>query len=144
VRDDPKAKGSVHAPVALGPLALLRASELLHLLRRALSKHLGREREYGQLTSVCGLAPALLVYLRVRVLADGLVPSVHEIGKLPQVLLYEGRVRPQFVETLLTVSQGGQLAFRLGPPLVQLAQLRPQLLQSLIHPSAWKGPYSIS
>lgn len=45
------------------------------------------------------------------VLADDLIPSVHEIRKLPQVLVYEARVRPQFVETLLTVPQGGQLAF---------------------------------
>lgn len=89
MRDDPEAKGSVHAPVALGPLALVRAPELLFFLRRALAEHLGREPEHGQAALVCGLAPALLVLLRVGVLADGIVPPpVHKVGKCTQVLVY--------------------------------------------------------
>jgi hypothetical protein len=45
------------------------------------------------------------------------------------VLVYEVGVRPQFVEAPPAVPQGGKLALRIGPPLVQLAQIRPQLLQ---------------
>ena len=82
MRDDPKAKGSVHATVALGPLLLADAPQLIHLLRRALSEHLGREPEHVQTALVCGLTPATLVLLRVGVLADGIVPPVHEVGKL--------------------------------------------------------------
>lgn len=86
MRDDPKPKGSVHAPVALGPLPLTDAPEFFHLLRRALAEHVGREPEHGQTALGCGLAPALLVLLSVGMLADGVVPPVHEVGEFAQVL----------------------------------------------------------
>ena len=54
---------------------------------------------------------------------------MHEVRKVSQVLVYELGVRPQFVKTLPTVLQGGQLALCLFPPLVELAQVRSQLLQ---------------
>jgi hypothetical protein len=47
VCDDPQAKTSVHALVALGARRSVRAPKLLHLLRSALAKHLaqpGRDR----------------------------------------------------------------------------------------------------
>lgn len=124
MRDDPKPKGSVHAPVALGPLPLTDAPEFFHLLRRALAEHVGREPEHGQTALGCGLAPALLVLFCVGMLADGVVPPVHEVGELAQVLVYKGCVRPQVVEGPLTVPRGGQLVLRLGPALVKLAQVR--------------------
>jgi hypothetical protein len=128
VRDDPEAKGSVHAPVALGPFALLLALDLLHLLRRALAEHLGRNREYGVGSLFPDFPLTLLVLLRVRIVTNDLVPSMHEIGKLSQTLLDEARVRAQFFNTAPTVPQGGQLPF--GSSLVQLDQVRLQLLQA--------------
>jgi hypothetical protein len=128
VCDDPEAKTSVHAPVSLGAFAFLRTPKLLHLLRRALAEHLRRDGENGQATLFPGLPLALLVLLRVGVLADELLPSVYEMRELSQVLIYEVGVRPQFIKTLPTVPQGGQLALRFGPPLVELAQVRSQLL----------------
>jgi len=56
--------------------------------------------------------------LRIRVVADDFIASVYETGKLIQVLFYEVRVSPQFVNAPLTVPQGGQLALRLAPPFV--------------------------
>jgi hypothetical protein len=55
---------------------------------------------------------------------------MHEVGKLSQVLFDEARVRAQFFNTPPAVPQGGQLAFSLGPSLVQFIQVRPQLLQA--------------
>jgi hypothetical protein len=132
VRDYPKAKDSVHAPVTLGPLALADARQLVHFLGRALAEHLGREPEHGE--AAFGRSLALLVFFRVGVLADGIVSSHNEVGKLAQVLVYEGRVRYQVVQAplsvLQSVLQGVQLALHLGPALVQLAQVGPQLLPS--------------
>jgi hypothetical protein len=45
-----------------------------------------------------GLLLALLVLLRVGVLAEELLPSVYEMGKLSQMLVYEVGVRPQLLE----------------------------------------------
>jgi hypothetical protein len=128
--DDPEAKGSVHAPVALGPLALLLAPELLHLLRRALAEHFWRNREYGEASLFPDFPLTLLVLVCMRVVTNGFVPSVHEVGKLSQILLDKGGVRAQFFDTPPTVPQGGQLAFSLGPSLIQFIQVRPQLLQA--------------
>jgi hypothetical protein len=79
VRDCREAKASVHAPVALGAFAFLCTPKLLHLLLSALPEHLRRDEEYGQVTLFLGLPLVLLVLLRVRVVADKLLPSLYEI-----------------------------------------------------------------
>ena len=127
MHDNSEAKTSVHTPVAFGALALLCKQKLLHL-RRAPAEHLWRDREYRKVTLFSGLLIALLVLLRIRVVADDFIASVYETGKLIQVLVYEVGVSPQFVNAPLTVPQGFQLALRLAPPLVQLTQMCPQLL----------------
>ena len=126
MRDDPETKRSVHAPVALGPLALLLAPEFLHLLRRAIAEHHGRNREYMEASLFADFSLTLLVLVRVRIVTNDFVPSMHEIGKLSQILLDEARVRAQFFNTTPPVPQGGQLPFGFGSSLVQLDQVRPQ------------------
>lgn len=73
-------------------------------------------------TPLSGLPLALLVPVRVRVVADDLPPSVHEEKELPQAFVYKVGVRPQFVKAPPGAPQGVKLAFRLGPALVQLTQ----------------------
>ena len=126
--DNSEAKTSVHTPVAFGALALLCKQKLLHLLRRAPAEHLGRDREHRKVALFSGLLIALLVLLRIRVVADDFVASVYETRKLIQVLVYEIEVSPQFINAPPTVPQGFQHALRLAPPLVQLTQMCPQLL----------------
>jgi hypothetical protein len=133
VRGDAEANASVHVPVAFGAPALLGEAQPLHLLGGALAEQVGREREDGEAALLSGCSRALLVLVCVRVVADRPVPALHEKGKPPQVLLYELGVRPQLVEAPLGVPQGDKLALRLGPPSVQLAQMRPQLLQRHQH-----------
>ena len=82
MRDNSKAKTSVHTPVAFGALALLCKRKLLHLLRRAPAEHLWRNREHRKVTLFSGLLIALLVLLRIRVVADNFIAPVYEPGKL--------------------------------------------------------------
>ena len=131
MRDNSEAKTSVHTLVAFGALALLCRQKLLQLLRRGPAEHLWRDREHRKVALFSGLLIALLVLLRIRVVADDFIASVYEAGKLVQVLVYEVGVSPQFVNTPLTVPQRDQRAFRLVPPLVQLTQMHPQLLYML-------------
>ncbi len=126
--DNSETETSVHTPVAFGALALLCKQKLLQLLRRAPAEHLWRNREHRKVALYSGLLIALLVLLRIRVVADDFIASVHEAKKHIQVLVYEVEVSPQFVNAPLTVPQGFQLAVGLAPSFVQLTQMRPQLL----------------
>ena len=82
MRGDSEAEASVHAPVALGSSAFIGAAQLLNLLLSAVPEHTGRDREVGKPALLSGLPLALLVLDRVRVVADNLVPALHEEGKL--------------------------------------------------------------
>jgi hypothetical protein len=123
VRGDAEAKASVHAPVAFGALALLGETQLLHLLRGALAEHPRREREDGQTAFVPGFSLALLVLACVSVVADHSISTLHEEGKLPQVLVYEVRVRPQLVEA---PSADPDLQAHRGSHRVPLQSLHPE------------------
>ena len=82
MRDGCKAQASVYALIAFGAISILCTPKLLHLLRRANTEYLGRNRKYGKAALLLGLPHALLVLLRAGVIADASFRSVYEVGKL--------------------------------------------------------------